>query len=309
MGTRRRIGGAVLGLLAASALAGGLAGCSGASSSGSTSAPRAALATSDTPGAASTPGGLHKTAAGGGNLAAVADIAPATLPARVIQTADVHLQVGHGRVGGAVAGIRRLAFQAGGYLSRSSVSGAGARTGSVVVRIPQARFTTVLTRIEGMGRVTSETEAGQDVTAQFIDLSARLTNLRDQENFLRRLMARAGTVNGSIEIESRLTQVQLAVEQLTGQLRYLRNRTDFSTITVRVAQTGAAPPAHHHASSLWKAGARALHGGLAVVSAVIVGAGYTIPAALLALAGLGAARLVRPRLARAAPAPGSTPEA
>jgi Domain of unknown function (DUF4349) len=306
MGNRRRMGGAVLGLLAASALAGGLAGCSGSSSSSGTSAPRAALATSGTPGAAATLGGLHRAA---GNLVGVADIAPATLPARVIQTADVQLQVGHGRVGGTVAGIRRLAVQAGGYLSRSSVSGTGTRTGSVVVRIPQARFSAVLTRIEGMGRLTSETEAGQDVTAQFIDLSARLTNVRDQENFLRRLMARAGTVNGSIEIESRLTQVQLAVEQITGQLRYLRNRTDFSTITVRVAQTGAAPPAHHHASSLWKAGARSLHGGLTVVSAVIVGAGYTIPVALLALAGLGAARLARPRLARAAPAPGPTPEA
>jgi len=310
MADRRRMGGAVLGMLAVSALTGTLAGCSGASSSGSTSAPAAATLASPAGQGKVLESSRHASAGGTGQPVAVADIAPAKLPAEVIQTADVRLQVSHGRVSRAITGIRALALRSGGYVSRSAVSGTSARTGSIVVRIPQARFTRALGGIEGFGRVISETDAGHDVTAQFIDLSARLVNMRDQENFLRRLMARAGTVRGSIEIEGQLTQVQLGVEQITGQLRYLRNRSDFSTISVQVSEAGVKPPpAHHHASSLWKAGARSLRAALSVVSAVIVGAGYTIPIALLGLIGLGAARLLLPRLGRPAAASGGTPEA
>jgi hypothetical protein len=300
MADRRRITAAGLALLAASALTGGLAGCSGASSA-SEGASRASLGVARK--AAALPLSPSHAARGPveGLQAVSADaIAPAKLPAEVIETAVIRLQVGHGRVAPTVGRIRRLALGEGGYVSHSSVTSSGQRSGSIVVRIPQRRFTAALAAIGVMGRVTAENDAGRDVTSQFIDLSARLVNLRSQENFLRRLMARAGTVRGSIEIEGQLAQVQLGIEQITGQLRYLSNRTAFSTITVGVGEAGARAPVHHHASTLWKAAARSLHGGLAVVTAVIIGAGYTIPVALLALIALGAARLLRPRLVRAA---------
>lgn len=304
MAERRRMTAVGLALLAASALTGGLAGCSGSSSGseGSSSAAGAKLAV------AGAPGGVLQGAAPSrrSSLTGVAQpismdaITPARLPSAVIETAGVRLQVGRGRVAPTVVGIRRLAVREGGYVSHSSLTSTGQRSGSIVVRVPQRRFTIALAAIEGMGRVTSEHDAGQDVTSQFIDLSARLVNLQSQEHFLRRLMARAGTVRGSIEVEGQLAQVELGIEQITGQLRYLRNRTAFSTITVAVGESGARPPVHHHASTLWKATARSLRGGLTVVTAVIIGAGYTIPLALLALVALGAARLLRPRLSRPA---------
>ncbi len=306
MADRRRMTAAGLALLVASALTGALAGCSGNSSSSEHSSGSAAVREK----LAAAPNGVSGTLAAGQastpgapHTVSLYAIAPARLPAEVIETAGIRLQVGHGRVAPTVVGIRRLAAREGGYVSHSALTSSGQRSGSIVVRIPQARFTAALAAIELMGKVTAENDAGRDVTSQFIDLSARLVNLRSQESFLRRLMARAGTVRGSIEIEGQLAQVELGIEQITGQLRYLRNRTDFSTITVAVGEAGAQAPVHHHASTLWKAAARSLHGGLAVVTAVIVGAGYTIPVALLALIALGAARLLRPRLAR--PATGS----
>ena len=306
MADRRRITAAGLAVLAAAALTGGVAGCSGGSSGaeGSSRSSSVAVGIATNPPdrqALAAPSHATPGRAAGGNQQVSADaIAPAKLPAEVIETAVIRLEVGHGRVAPTVVGIRRLALREGGYASHSSLISSGQRSGSIVVRIPQRRFIAALTAIEGMGKVTAENDAGRDVTSQFIDLSARLVNLRSQENFLRRLMARAGTVRGSIEIEGQLTQVQLGIEQITGQRRYLSNRTAFSTITVGVGESGARAPVHHHASTLWKAASRSLHGGLAVVTAVIVGAGYTIPVALLALIAVGATRLVRPRLGRPA---------
>jgi hypothetical protein len=143
------------------------------------------------------------------------------------------------------------------------------------------------------------------VSQDFVDLGARLENLRAQQGFLRRLMARAQTVSGSIDVENHLTTVELGIERITGQIRYLRNRASFSTITVGLAEQGAAPPVHHHASALWKAAARSLHSALAVVEAVIVGAGYVVPLGLLALVAFGAVRLLWPRLR---PLPGAQSE-
>jgi hypothetical protein len=148
--------------------------------------------------------------------------------------------------------------------------------------------------------VRSEAVQGRDVSQQFVDLNARLVNLRAQERVLRGLMHRAATVSGSILVENELSQVQLQIEQATGQVLYLQNRASLSTIAVTVVQAGAAPVVHHHAGALWKAGRRAVEATVAVVGAVIVGLGYLVPLALLAVLALGAIRLLGPRLPRAA---------
>jgi hypothetical protein len=228
----------------------------------------------------------------------VADVAaePARLPSDVIRTADLELRVARNRVASDIARIDALAGKLGGYVSASQLGQAGQRTGSIEVRVPVRGFRTALAAIAKLGAVQNESITGQDVSQDFVDLGARLKNLRTQQTFLRRLMARAQTVSGSINVENHLTTVELGIERITGQIRYLRNRAGFSTVTVALTEQGAAPPVHHHASALWKAAARSLHSALSVVEAVIVGAGYVVPLVLLALVALGAARLLWPRL-------------
>ena len=102
-----------------------------------------------------------------------------------------------------------------------------------------------------------------------------------QRRVLLRLMHKAGTIAASILVENQLSQVQGSIEQLTGQLRYVHDRADFSTITVSMMAAGAVAPAPQHASSLWQALTRSLDAAQWVVTAVIIGAGFVIPIALL----------------------------
>jgi Domain of unknown function (DUF4349) len=322
--TGRRIGITMMGLVALSGVGGAVAGCGGSSGSasapsGTTSASRAAvghvamsgdrpdatLAPAAVQGAAAAP--LAKSANAAPGLGASSSILPQPiqLPSAVIKTADISIQVPHGKFQAGVDNAGAIAGRFGGYVSQSLIASAAQHSGRVVMRIPAVHFRAALTAIRKLGlKVLSQNVTGQDVTQEFIDLNARLVNLHAQEQVMLRLMNRAQTISESVYVQSQLSRVQLQIEELTGRALYLRNRTALSTITVEVSEAGGVKPAPpHHASTLWKAGARSLHTAVAVVAAVIVGAGFVVPAAVLGLVGFLFVRLIAPRIALRRPAP------
>jgi hypothetical protein len=181
----------------------------------------------------------------------------------------------------------------------TTTAGDEARSGSLVMRVPADRFEEALADLKDVAvAVTSETVRGEDVTQEFIDLEARLRNLRAQEAALLRLMDRAQTVTDTIRVQNQLTGVQLDIERIRGRLRYLQDQTSMSTITVALRERGARPPGR--TSVIGEAWERALEVALSIVAAVIVGVGVAVPVALLALLVLLALRLLRLRFRPAA---------
>lgn len=327
MSAIRRTGWTAAAVLVLSGIAGGVAGCG----SGSGSGPGG--------GSAATPGVVHADAAGGGAVlgygkSASPSSSPAVppaalsrsvalgksgaqlrLPSAVIKTADLVLRVDHGQFGASVRRVRAVAQRFGGFVSQSHAAGTRTHSGSVTLRVPAVAFGKALDALEGVGKVTAESVTGQDVSQEFVDLHARLVNLRAQERVLLRLMNRAQTIAESIRVENYLQNVEFQIEDVQGRILYLQNRTSMSTIAVVLHETGAKPVVRHHASSLWKAGARSLHTALAVVTGVIVGAGFVVPVAILALVALVLGRRVAPFAApllagrrRAAPGPSPSGE-
>jgi hypothetical protein len=306
----RRIGMATVLLVMLCGAAGALAGCGGESSASmgaaSSTAPHVrATATGGALGATVTPSLAPAKAAGAAPGAAEisAQGQPVQLPTAVIKTAETTVRVAHGHLDRAVTQAGTIAGRAGGYVTQSSVSGGRAPDALVIVRVPAARFEDTLATLEHLGRERSQTITGQDVTQEYVNLNARLVNLRAQETVMRRLMGRAQTIGQSIEVQNQLSRVELQIEELTGQLLYLRNRTALSTITLRLTEAVPPPPPASHPSALWKAGARSLDAGLAVVTAVIVGAGFVIPLALIAGVLVLAGRKLLPWARRALPDP------
>ena len=284
-------------VLALSGLVGAAAGCAGGSGSNG----------SDNGGA--TLGALQKAAAprallGSAGAVAGAAHSPAsdvslktTLPAirsAVIKTATLGLRIQHGRFGSVMDAAGNIARRYGGFVSRQSSSGTSVHEGRLVMRVPAGRFTPALVAVERLGRPTNESVVGVDVTQQFVDLGARLDNLRSQEQALRHLMERTQSVSDTIRVQGVLQGVELQMEEIQGRLIYLRNRTALSTISIDVQEAGARPAPPVHASAIWKAGERALHSATAVVTGVIVGAGFVIPIAILALLAVLIGRLAVP---------------
>jgi hypothetical protein len=220
--------------------------------------------------------------------------APAPVPSAVIKTATLDLRVRHGRFGDAMTAAANLARRFGGYVSRQTSFGTRIHDGTIVMRVPARAFEAAREAVEKLGRPTNEVVSGRDVTRQLVNLDARLGNLESQQRALRRLMRRAVSVSDTIRVQGVLQGVELQIEEIQGELNYLHDRTSMSTISIAVHEAGTRPAPPQHASAIWKDGARAAHAAIAVVGAVIVGAGYVIPLAILALLAVLVGRLAAP---------------
>jgi hypothetical protein len=137
-----------------------------------------------------------------------------------------------------------------------------------------------------------------------VDLQARLRNLRTQEAVLRRLLAKAPTVNATLKVQRVLSDVQLGIEELTGQLDALGNQVDLSTIRLDISEPGATPITTQGVEKpkLRVAFDTAVAAFLAVIYGLIVGIGVAIPVLLLGAIGFLAFRTFRDRRRAAAPA-------
>ncbi len=220
---------------------------------------------------------------------------------RVVRTATVTLQVAPSAVGGALAKVRALATADGGYVQDSTSSLAGADpAGTVTLRIPSAAYARVRDALAagGYGTVRSLQEQGQDVTAQYTDLGARITALEATRASYLALLARAGSVPNVLAVQAQLTQVQEQLESLQGQQQVLADSSDDASVTVTVQPP---PSAATHARSGWsKALHDAGHGVVRVLQALLAASGVAlllvVGVLLLAWVVAVVSRLVRRRL-------------
>jgi uncharacterized coiled-coil protein SlyX len=105
--------------------------------------------------------------------------------------------------------------------------------GRWVVRIPVSQFEQFVASVVELGVPESREINAQDVTEQFIDLSARLSNKkRLEERMLKLLEDRTGEIKDVIEVESQLGRVREEIEVMEGKLRYLTDRIAMTTVTI-----------------------------------------------------------------------------
>lgn len=218
------------------------------------------------------------------------------LGAQIVKTAEVSVVVERDSFTEAFDSASLVASRYGGFVQSSSTHGVKSRSGSLSIRIPAASFDLALKDLRSLGRVDRLSISGQDVSAQFVDLEARLRTWQAQEVVLLRLMNQANSVSATLPVQRELQDVQLRIEQITGQLRALEDRTDMSTISVSLREAGVVAPQaiQDDGPSLAEAWSDAVDGFLAVVSAMVVGLGYLVPITVVLGAGWLAFRRLRP---------------
>lgn len=226
---------------------------------------------------AEAPGAADEAASGSG-----AATLPGAAPS-VIKTAEIALEIERDGFEDALQEATAVASAEGGFVLSSSVQGREARRGSIVLRVPSDRFEAALASLRGLGSVERERVSGEDVGQEFVDLEARLRNLRAQEAVLLRLMDQAQSVTDTIRVQKELTGIQLEVERIRGRLRYLEDQTSFGTISVSMAEAGVVAP--QEPSIIAKAWERAVEGFLSVIGGLITALGVILPVAVLGLIG------------------------
>jgi hypothetical protein len=281
----------VAGLIGLIATNGGLGGSSDdKAASGEALATRAAAP--DNAGATGSSGatgasggsGVHYTAATSVDQAATV---PATLggdASKIIRDGTMSIQVAKDGFSDGFAAVTRIAQNNGGFVLSSQIS--GQRNGTLTLRIPAKRFDDAMLALRDIGVVQAQSITGKDVTAQFIDLQARLQNAIGQRTVLRDLMAQATTIQETITVQNRLSRVELQVEQIQGQLNFIEDQVAEATVRVELHEKDATQTAQTDEvknPSLGSAWDRSIQGFLNVVSAVVIGLGYLLPLGVLGL--------------------------
>jgi len=160
--------------------------------------------------------------------------------------------------------------------------------GNISVRIPAIRLEEALGKIEALAvEVRQREETGQDATAQYTDLQARLTNLQAAEAQLRQIMASATKTQDVLAVYNQLVQVQGEIESLQGQIRYLDETSSFALVTVELDPFVPSQPLQiggWHPSGTAREALQALVIGLQRLGDVIIWAGICGLPALILLA-------------------------
>jgi Domain of unknown function (DUF4349) len=225
--------------------------------------------------------------------------APQTDLSKIIRDGKIGIQVGDQKFTENAAAITRIAQRAKGTVM--DVSTQNESSGTFTLRIPSRNFDEVMLQLRALGAAEGAsilyTEAtGKDVTANFIDLQARLSILQGTKARLVDLQSKATTTSQILYLGNQIDQVQLQIEQIQGQLNVIRNQVAESTVTVELREENA--PENTSAAdrpSLGSAWDYAVQGFMRVLGAVIVGLGYLIPVAVIGLAIGAVVMLVRKR--------------
>jgi hypothetical protein len=241
---------------------------------------------------------------GGGGSRADGSVSSSAVPQvgpQIVKTASLSLGIAHGTFEDKVGEAHAVADSYTGFVVESFASqGSGKRIaeGSLVLRIPADSYDEALSRLRGLGKVEHIEESGQDVSREFVDLNARIRQLRAVEAQLLELLQRANDVPAALAVQNQLSQVQLDLEQARGRLQYLNNRVAFATISVSMHELGAVAP-KGGGFSIVDAWATAGAAFLTVVGWIFIGMAVVAP--VLVLLGLGflAGRALRKRFAHA----------
>jgi hypothetical protein len=205
-----------------------------------------------------------------------------------IKRSEITLSIPTAKFNASVAQLTSLPGSVGGFITSSNFEGGGdfsdkargPRFGVVVMRVPSNQFDTVRRRLPSFGKTLSEQISGEEVSAQLVDMDARLTSLKLQEESYRKLFNAATQIQDIITVQERITEVRTQIEQIAAQRAGLQDQVAMSTITVNVrermtveekvvAPKVADKDFAERTKSAWKSGTNALGSFLTAIAVII----------------------------------------
>ena len=126
--------------------------------------------------------------------------------------------------------------------SQDAGSGAGRARTSMVLRVPAAKLDDVMRDLAALGTVEHAEVNTDDVTAQRVDLDARIKALQTSVDRLLAIMRDARDPDALIKAEDALSERQAELDSLRAQRDALGDQIAYSTVNVTfVAQTIGGP--------------------------------------------------------------------
>lgn len=223
----------VLAALLCLPFAAGANGC-GSSSVGSSSGERKAeLQLPNAP----QPGGVGGKAAEGAKEEAITR--------KIIYSAAVEVVVKD--VEQARADVERIVLEeAKGYIAKSDITGqvGSKRTATWTLKVPVEKFQHVVTALAALGKVTKNSSDSQDVTEEYVDLQARIKNLKVEEETLNKFLKDSvNSVETFLKTRDQIKTVRGEIERAEGRQKFLATMSAMSSVTFTAREEQAYDPA------------------------------------------------------------------
>ena len=136
---------------------------------------------------------------------------------------------------------------------------------NLTVRIPCGNFDSFVSDVEaGKGKIESKSMYINDVTAEYIDLETRLDTKRSYLKRYKELLKSAKSVQEIVSIEDKIRSLEEEIDSTVGQLKYLSNQVDYSTLHLNIRHDDANFDPHHpdHGQGFWLRFSQSLSSGL-----------------------------------------------
>jgi hypothetical protein len=167
------------------------------------------------------------------------NVAAAQVERMVIQNADLAIIVAD--VDARTKVIGDMAENMGGFVVSSSTYQSYTNNGTlvpestIIIRVPSEKLEDALKQIKAdVVEVQSENRSGQDVTAEYVDLTSRLKNLEAAEAQLETIMQGATETEDVVNVFNQLVYYREQIELVKGQMKYYEQAAALSAITVRI---------------------------------------------------------------------------
>ena len=127
----------------------------------------------------------------------------------------------------------------GGYMGELKVTAPAdsGRALTATLRIPAPQLEAALAELKKLGRVEDESQGGEEVTQQYVDLEARLANgIHTEQRLTEILRQRTGKLQDVLKVELEIDRVRGEIEQMQAEKKELSKRVAFATLNTMIKE-------------------------------------------------------------------------
>jgi hypothetical protein len=180
--------------------------------------------------------------------------------------------------------LRRTAARIGGFVGNATIQTGRnqVRQATVEIKVPAGRFDDLTDGLRPLGKIEFLNVGAEDVSEEFVDLTARTANARRLEERLLELLAtRTGKLQDVLSVERELARVREEIERMEGRLRYLKARTQLSTLSIALHEPPPLVSPTSGRNPLAEALREAWRNFVGLLAAGIASLGYLVPVLVL----------------------------
>ncbi|MFH1222287.1 MAG: DUF4349 domain-containing protein [Candidatus Micrarchaeota archaeon] len=198
----------------------------------------------------------------------------------VIKTGNAEVEVPSGKLPERYTQLKTLIAKYGGEITDSSYTETQSeKYYYITVKLDPKKFDDFGGKLADLGTVKSLSSNSEDITTQYIDITAKLENLKATRDRLLALYNRTDNISDILQLEQELTRLQYEIDSTTQQKLYYERQSAKATMTVRLVEP--APVVDRTLLDPIGQLANVFIGGFVISLSLLVGLlGFAIPAAI-----------------------------